>query len=404
VSSRYLDHIRRNTRRNGVMQITAKSVLLLLALVSMIASAIYWWGVQSQLTTSQPIAIAFTAILVLAPPTLVSFLIPWSPAGMLLQRVNAQTWGHIAVVGASIYLLYYSFQLQYAWWAAQPATAESGLIYQQVFIGLIGFILIPALLWAPVSSEELTAQLEQAHIVKRYELQTQADIAILRATLLRAQEKALIGFANLTVAEREELAGVMRGLVGGIDKTLREVGQSVKTLSGAALPFSELDDNQDIQDVMGYISESLTGSTLHVREDRSVTLPAQIARADTLPATYTTMTMPAADGMRIAVGDGDQVRRDAADLRLHADSRLQSSESREAPDATRRQTTAHDAAYLRAARDAFGRRPWTLKQLAAELRIGDTSAGALRDSWIADGSARQVNLGRWSFDITESRH
>jgi len=148
----------------------------------------------------------------------------------------------------------------------------------------------------------------------------------------------------------------------------------------------------------------LTGSTLHVREDRSVTLPAQIARADTLPATYTTMTMPAADGMRIAVGDGDQVRRDAADLRLHADSRLQSSESREAPDATRRQTTAHDAAYLRAARDAFGRRPWTLKQLAAELRIGDTSAGALRDSWIADGSARQVNLGRWSFDITESRH
>ena len=49
--------------------------------------------------------------------------------------------------------------------------------------------------------------MRQAHLVKRYELQTQADIAILRATLLRAQEKALLGFANLTLDEREELAG-----------------------------------------------------------------------------------------------------------------------------------------------------------------------------------------------------
>src|SRR4051812_42613971 len=100
------------------MQITGKSVLLLLAIVSMVASGIYWWGVQSALTTSRPIAIAFTAILVLAPPTLISFLIPWSPAGMLLQRVNAQTYGHAVVVFASIYLLYYSYQLQYSWWAA----------------------------------------------------------------------------------------------------------------------------------------------------------------------------------------------------------------------------------------------------------------------------------------------
>ena len=106
----------------------------------------------------------------------------------------------------------------------------------------------------------------QAHLVKRYELQTQADIAILRATLLRAQEKALIGFANLTVDEREELAAVMRSLVGGIDRTLREVGQTVKTVSGVAMPFDGmLDDNEDIRDVLEYISESLTGSTLTTR-------------------------------------------------------------------------------------------------------------------------------------------
>lgn len=253
-------------RKPGTFQFTAKAGLALLALLCMGWSAVFWWGIQSTLIPDNRIvAMAFTAILVLAPPSLMSFIIPWSPGGMLLQRVNAKTWGYVVVVGCAIYLLYYSYQLQWSWWAAQKVVAESGLIYQQVFIGMIGFVIIPALLWAPVSSDELVEQVRQAHLVKRYELQTQADIAILRATLLRAQEKALVGFANLTVDEREELASVMRSLVGGIDRTLREVGQTVKSVSGVALPFDGmLDDNEDIRDVLEYIGDSLTGSTLHV--------------------------------------------------------------------------------------------------------------------------------------------
>lgn len=259
----------RSYRRGpSVFQFTAKTLLAILALLAMGGSAIYWYGIQSVLVESKPVAVAFTALLVLAPPSLVSFLIPWSPGGMLLQKVQARTWGYVVVVGSSIFLLFYSWQLQYAWWAAQPVVADSGLINQQVFVGIIGFIIIPALLWTPVSSDELVEQVRQSHLVKRYELQTQADIAILRATLLRAQEKALIGFANLTVDEREELAAVMRSLVTGIGQTLHEVGQSVKQVSGVALPFDGvLDDNEDIRDVLEYISESLTGSTLSVQGD-----------------------------------------------------------------------------------------------------------------------------------------
>ena len=388
MGSQFLNHVRRNTRQNGPMQLTGKSVLLLLALIGMIASAIYWWGVQSQLTESRPIAIAFTAILVLAPPTLISFLIPWSPAGMLLQRVNAQdvgAYGGDDQLDLPALLLVSIAVCPGGRRSKRPPS--SGLIYQQVLIGIIGFILIPALLWAPVSSEELVAQIEQDHIVKRYELQTQADIAILRATLLRAQEKALIGFANLTVDGREELAGVMRSLVTGIDRTLQEVGQSVKMVSGASLPFKGmLDDNDDIGDILDFIGESLSGSTLHVNAERADT--ASIVRVRDLPPRESTQIIDRAF--------------DAA-TSAHVDSRLGSSKSRATPDATRRHTTPHDAAYLRAARDAFGRRPWTLKQLAAELQIGDTSAGALRDSWVGDGSARQTNLGRWAFDINEVR-
>lgn len=263
VSSRYLDMVRGQRRRSsGGWQFTAKSLLALLAFVAMMGSAVYWWGVQSQLTNNQVVAIAFTAILVLAPPSLTSFLIPWSPGGMLLQKINARTWGYGVIIAASLYLLYYSFEIQYSWWASQPAVASTGLILQQVIIGIIGFIIIPALLWTPVTSEELVEQVRQAHLVRRYELQTQADIAILRATLLRAQEKALIGFANLTVQEKEELAAVMRGLVKGIDGTLRDIGESVKTVSGATVPFSSLDDNDDIKGYLDYIHESLTDNAL----------------------------------------------------------------------------------------------------------------------------------------------
>jgi len=267
VGSHYIDMMRSQRRRPSGFQVTSRTLLALLAVISMAGSAAYWWGVQSQLTDHWIVAAAYTAILVLAPPSLVSFLIPWSPAGMLLQKVNARTWAFPVIIGCALFLLYYSYQIQWSWWSAQPVVAGTNLVNQQMLIGIIGFVIIPALLWTPVSSDELVEQVRQAHLVKRYELQTQADIAILRATLLRAQEKALVGFANLTVAEREELALVMKSLVTGIDKTLKEVGATVRTVSGVAMPFDGmLDDNEDIRDVLEYISDSLTASTLTAEE------------------------------------------------------------------------------------------------------------------------------------------
>src|ERR687893_2476168 len=118
MSSRYLDMVRGQRRRGG-FQFTAKTGLAILAVIAMVGSAAYWWGVQSQLTSNKVVAVAFTAILVLAPPSLVSFLIPWSPAGMLLQKINARTWGYTVILVCAMFLLYYSFQMQNAWWLSQ---------------------------------------------------------------------------------------------------------------------------------------------------------------------------------------------------------------------------------------------------------------------------------------------
>jgi hypothetical protein len=314
-------HYPRRSKPN-TFEFTSKSILAFVALCGIVGSAIYWWRVQSVLTDDKIVAIVFTIILALAPPALISFVIPWTPASMLLQKHNAQTWGFPVVVGCSLYLLYYSFQLQWSWWAAQEATRESGLIYQQVFIGMIGFIIIPALLWTPVSSEELEQQVKQAQLVKRFELQTQADIAILRATLLRAQEKALIGFANLTVDEREELAAVMRSLVGGIDRTLREVGQTVKTVSGVTLPFNELDDNNDIQDVLEYISESLTGSTLRPTGELNDDAPAIVAPQGQLMALVRTASGEHEAGVLEHREDGNYLIDTPTGQRLMPESRI----------------------------------------------------------------------------------
>jgi len=162
--------VRGQKRGQGGWQFSAKGLLAALAVIAMIGSVVYWWGVQSQHTTNTVVAAAFTAILVLARPSLTSFLIPWSPGGMLLQKINARTWGYAVIIGAAGYLLYYSFEIQYSWWQAQAGVRDTGLVLQQVLIGIIGFIMIPALLWTPVTSEELVEQVRQAHLVRRYEL------------------------------------------------------------------------------------------------------------------------------------------------------------------------------------------------------------------------------------------
>jgi len=51
-------------------------------------------------------------------------------------------------------------------------------------------------------------------------------------------------------------------VVSGIDNTLKEIGQSVKVVSGATIPFTALDDNKHIQGHLDYIHETLVNNSL----------------------------------------------------------------------------------------------------------------------------------------------
>jgi hypothetical protein len=382
-------------QRRGPHWTAAKDIMLLLAVVCLGASAVYWWGVQSELIPQRKlIAGTFTVILVLAPPTLTSFLVPWSPGGMLLQKVNGRTWGQLAVVCAAIYLAYYSFQIQFAWWAAQQAVAESGLIYQQVFVGLIGFILIPALLWTPVSSEELEEKLKQAQLVKRYELQTQADIAILQATLLRAQQRALVGFANLTVDEKAELAGVMRGLVGGIDRTIQEMAgnlnRTVQTVYGAKTGrvFGAPAYTDDLVDLVDYVSDALAGAPMGAVAQHTLPEPQSvISAADQGRSTVVASRVEPERAIRAA----DQGRSGAAGQAPVISPDLTRSEI---PDQQRYET----------ALGRLGLDGWTDERLGQVLGIAQNTARKIRNAWRQIGLVESAGSeGTWKFTEREVR-
>jgi hypothetical protein len=94
VSSRYLDMMRGQRRSNTSFQFTSKTLLVVLALIAMGGSAVYWWGVQHLLTQDTAVAIRLVVILVLTESNSFSTSILWSLDGMLLQKVNADAWDY----------------------------------------------------------------------------------------------------------------------------------------------------------------------------------------------------------------------------------------------------------------------------------------------------------------------
>lgn len=264
----------------GMIPYTARAALRLVATIALIGSAWWWWGVQSQLTDNRLVAGAFTAIMVLSPPSLTTFLIPWSPGGMLLARIQMRTWGGVTVLACATFYVYYSWEIGVSYWLAQPVAAETGLAFEQVVIGIIGFILIPALLWTPVGDEELIETVRQDHLVRRYQLQTEADLTILRYKHLRSQQLALVGMSQLVTDERQELAGTMRDLMGEINGTLQQIGQGVEGGTHAVELF-DLDDAGDLRSILGYQAKELTSGPLSVYEPPRRALPEPTVDEDT---------------------------------------------------------------------------------------------------------------------------
>lgn len=355
-----------------------RTALSILAGVFLAASLVFWgvlhWTVFVTPGAGIPqiaVALVMTVIYAFALPLLLSMLVPTTPAGQMLQKTQWKTVGFPVIIASAAFLAWHARNLMVLWFAAQPAIAEAQQDAAYTLAALIGFVVIPALAWVQVTPERWLREIEQAHLVKKLEVEQQGELAIVKARLLWAEQKAAISYARLLPMEQKEVRTTLRGLLMGIADTQRSIA---RTMGIQADVERTILGDKDIADALDYVEQQLEK-------------PAQLIERN---LTYFDEQERETD-----------VQPTQAPTCAHVGTRLQSSESRETSGGARRHTTTYDDAYLHASRQHFGAVPWTIKQLAAALNLGETSTKELRDEWIAHGLAIETRIGRWCFKLTE---
>jgi hypothetical protein len=358
--SRYSRQVRRAT--------VGVNVLDAAALLCLAASATFWlnlyWSLLTPplLSVSALIAVSMGLVYAVVLPVLWSMLIPSTPAGMLLQSTKTRTWGFIFVVAASVYLTFHAWTVLSAWWSVQPNVQLTGQDLWMAIACLIAFIGIPALAWVQATPEQWVEQIRQAHLVRRLKIQHAADIAILKTTLLRAQQKAAVGVANLMPAERQELVDTLRALFEGQNETLRAIAGTFRDVADVELSF-RVSDEDELAQGFDLVADELerasqlvkTGTNAPVLGD-SVARPAGVANAS------------------------QRVERAGAVSQGNAGQR----------------TTTHDnsepyAVEYDAARSQL-RPTWSAKQLAVALGVEESTARGILGAWMAAGLVDRTNL------------
>ena len=244
----------------------------LAAWLFLIGAACFWMPIEWQLVVPRApadmvIAIAFGAFMTVGPAVIVSSFIPSSRAGRLLLKLNLATPGKVVGIGSGLFLTWHAYQVLYAWWAARPspdATVDlsvnaAGLTWQMAIVGIICTIIYPALMFAPVSREELSEQVEQAEQVELYEIATRNRIAGIMAAHERALDLFAKGLANMTVAERGELADYMGGVVHAIDESRRRFAGQIEARTGVAMQYESLTGDRNLVPYLHYITQALRG-------------------------------------------------------------------------------------------------------------------------------------------------
>jgi hypothetical protein len=149
---------------------------------------------------------------------------------------------------------------------------------------VIAFVVIPALAWVQLTPSAGWQQIQQAHAVKKLEMQQRGELAIIKASILSAERKALLGWANLLPLEQQEVLHTIRGLIMASSDTQRDI---VRTLGlGAELERDIMGD----ETIADSLIMSRSGWTCYPICARSPRAPAEtgdtraIARQEASPA------------------------------------------------------------------------------------------------------------------------
>lgn len=310
-------------------------------------------------------------------PALLAIIVPFTPAGQLLQETRRSTWGFPVMVAAAGYLAYYGYQLFSAYWSAtlDPAlvAADPRWPMTQTLATLILAVVVPALAFSWSSPLTWAAEVQQAHMVKQLRMQQAADLALAKASYLRALDKLRAGLSNCTAAERAEVLAIITGLQRAQNQTLRGIADTFRTLAGVELAAPTLDD-ATIVEKYGQIAGLLEERVLDI-EDR----PEALAEAASIA-----VGVPGARASEVAPWRPPQNAPAPAPARSPAPVAPQGPPG----------SPASDREALTAARRVLTG-AWTRSSLEAALDCSKTKANQLIAAWRAAGEV---------VELTENRH
>jgi hypothetical protein len=359
----------------------ARSALDVIALIFLCAGFAFW-GVAFWQLLAPPALLSLLSIQAavlalvysLATPLLWSALVPSTPAGQLLQKTQWRTFGFAAIVGAAIYLSYQAEMMIELWLWAQPGIAEAGFARSLAISLSIGFILIPALAWTQLTPERWLQQIQQAHAVKKLEMQQRGELAIIKALIVSAERKALKGWANLLPLEREEIFDTIKGLLMSTSDVQRDI---VRTLSLGAELERDIMNDHEIADRLDYVAQQI-----NVLPDVGRVTPREI------PAESETVALaPRQDAISVSPPPRPATAGIAAPQRPAA--------PRSAP---QREYTPE----WQRARDKYGDGAWSVRQLAETLDMKERTARDRVNAWVASGQACAADT-KGFFYLTEGR-
>lgn len=361
----------------------ARSALDVIALI-FLACAFAFWGVAFWQLLDPPNllsllsiqAVVLSLVYSLATPLLWSMLVPTTPAGQMLQRTQWRTVGFYAIIGAALFLTYQAAWMLEAWLYAQPAVAEAGIQRGLAFSLAIAFILCPALAWVQLTPERWLQQIQQAHQVKKLEMQQRGEIAIIRATLLKAEQRALVGYANLLPQEKEEVFHTIRGLILGINDQQRAISRTLGI-------SSELE-----RDMMGDadIADALDSVKLAIDQ-------AEIRTPDA-PPTQLSETRALAHSPDRTNGPSERQMSSVSPVATPDMSRHHVGQDRTVSD-----DIGDDDTLSLALRELSP--GWTSKELAALIRKDQRTAQRKIAKWLDARWVRDCGDGRYDFTITK---
>ena len=258
------------TRRMTEPRTTFQRVVVMVANICIIASFFFWlrivWGVIQPLLAwpvTLPaiptmaidvlLALALALACAMVTPVFWSALFPNTMAAQLLQELRRETWGFRVISGSLLILSLFTAYVIFTYLYHRPAPlidgstmllgdADTPFVLLLTLVILIFFIAVPAWAWNQSTPLAWALEVKQSFLVRRLRVQHDADIAIMKTTLLRMQQQAAVGIANLMPAERAELVAAQHALFRGMDDTLRAIAGAFHDATGAEIVFPEFED------------------------------------------------------------------------------------------------------------------------------------------------------------------